>query len=238
MYRDFREFRPDLEFRACVACGECAAVCPAGSLELRKGPVEAFCATCRLCEDVEVSRLPSDVASLLCPIAFVQRIAERLLPHPWIRESRCTGCGLCVERCPVEALRLEEGRAVVEGDCELCGTCWDICPVVDCIIPPAAAVREVFLGFSEASCVDCGLCVETCPFGWGKGHGGAVGSGRGVEPRARAEARGHRRRGGDREDTRGARGGEGRPAEDPHERPRGRGAERETRQADQARESG
>jgi len=43
--------------------------------------------------------------------------------------EKCTGCGLCVEVCPVEAIRLEGDVAVVDPKaCTGCGTCVDECP--------------------------------------------------------------------------------------------------------------
>ncbi len=41
----------------------------------------------------------------------------------------CTGCGLCMEECPVEAIKLEDEIAVVSDDCIECGICTDVCPV-------------------------------------------------------------------------------------------------------------
>jgi len=42
----------------------------------------------------------------------------------------CTGCGSCVDICPVEALTLENDKAKVDEDtCVDCGTCVDECPV-------------------------------------------------------------------------------------------------------------
>ena len=43
--------------------------------------------------------------------------------------EKCTGCGLCVEVCPVEAIRMEGDVAVVDPKaCTGCGTCVDECP--------------------------------------------------------------------------------------------------------------
>jgi Fe-S-cluster-containing hydrogenase component 2 len=47
-----------------------------------------------------------------------------------IERSECTGCGCCVDVCPVEAIRLVDGRAVVYQEiCTECGDCVMVCPV-------------------------------------------------------------------------------------------------------------
>lgn len=41
----------------------------------------------------------------------------------------CTGCGACVDACPVEAITMDD-KAVVDADtCVDCGACVDECPV-------------------------------------------------------------------------------------------------------------
>ena len=45
-------------------------------------------------------------------------------------EDFCEGCGSCVERCAQGALKIEEGRAAVDGSkCVLCAYCSKVCPV-------------------------------------------------------------------------------------------------------------
>jgi ferredoxin len=45
------------------------------------------------------------------------------------REEECVGCGACAEICPVDAVRLEDGTAVVDEDwCVGCGVCAGVCP--------------------------------------------------------------------------------------------------------------
>ncbi len=49
-----------------------------------------------------------------------------------VDEESCTGCEECVERCPVDAITVEE-TAVVDWDkCLGCGLCAGTCPA-ECI---------------------------------------------------------------------------------------------------------
>jgi heterodisulfide reductase subunit A len=45
-----------------------------------------------------------------------------------VRARLCTGCEMCVDACPYDAIRLENGKAVVNDVlCEGCGTCTATC---------------------------------------------------------------------------------------------------------------
>ena len=47
----------------------------------------------------------------------------------WIDIQRCTGCGACVEVCPVEAITIRSGTAHIDADtCVGCRVCRDECP--------------------------------------------------------------------------------------------------------------
>jgi heterodisulfide reductase subunit A len=56
---------------------------------------------------------------------------ERLFHSPMVAEvmeNLCTGCSMCVDVCPYDALSLKDGKAVVnEVLCEGCGTCGATC---------------------------------------------------------------------------------------------------------------
>ena len=48
---------------------------------------------------------------------------------PWIDKKNCTGCGICVRECPVNAISIKEGKAEINMEkCIRCGKCHDICP--------------------------------------------------------------------------------------------------------------
>jgi len=50
---------------------------------------------------------------------------------PWVNKDMCTGCGICIEQCPVEAIeRQSDGLANIdEAKCIRCGKCHDVCPM-------------------------------------------------------------------------------------------------------------
>ncbi len=48
---------------------------------------------------------------------------------PWVEKNECTGCGICVEECPVDTIHLENDLAEIDMDnCIRCGKCHDVCP--------------------------------------------------------------------------------------------------------------
>lgn len=62
--------------------------------------------------------VPSDISDKL------RKTKRRLLIDTW-----CVGCGRCVRRCTMKALRIENNRSVVDPDkCRLCGYCATVCP--------------------------------------------------------------------------------------------------------------
>lgn len=47
-----------------------------------------------------------------------------------INKETCIGCGACIDTCPVEALVMENDKAVCDAEkCVDCGACVDSCPV-------------------------------------------------------------------------------------------------------------
>ncbi len=47
----------------------------------------------------------------------------------FLDEHKCTGCTTCLRHCPTEAIRIRDGRAVInEARCIDCGECIRVCP--------------------------------------------------------------------------------------------------------------
>ncbi len=48
---------------------------------------------------------------------------------PWVDEKKCTGCNVCVGKCPVDAISMEDEKARINMEnCIHCGTCHSVCP--------------------------------------------------------------------------------------------------------------
>lgn len=83
-----------------------------------KNPI-AICACCGCCCGVLRGLKMHEKPAELAASAFYAQADESL----------CAGCGECLERCPMEAISLPEGSAVVDLDrCIGCGLCVSACP--------------------------------------------------------------------------------------------------------------
>jgi hypothetical protein len=49
---------------------------------------------------------------------------------PKVNPDICTGCGICIENCPMQAIELNNGKAFInEAECTNCRLCESECPV-------------------------------------------------------------------------------------------------------------
>lgn len=45
-----------------------------------------------------------------------------------VLRERCTGCGICVQNCPFDAITIVDDKAEISEECRLCGICVPACP--------------------------------------------------------------------------------------------------------------
>ena len=65
---------------------------------------------------------------LLILSAVVITLAAVTAVKPAISQADCSGCGDCVNYCPVAAIRLIDNKAVIDADkCIDCKICLGIC---------------------------------------------------------------------------------------------------------------
>ncbi len=75
-----------------------------------------------------------------------------------IDSEKCIGCGLCVEVCPHNVLRVENGKALVgeRDDCMECGACAMNCPCEAVKVESGTGcAAAVLLGFLKGTAPDC-----------------------------------------------------------------------------------
>ena len=83
----------------------------------------------------ELRRLPGFKLPPLAGEADVQntevqaKIQSRLIMRPRANPDLCTGCGTCVDQCPVSALSIDDHVPTVDADtCITCFCCQEMCP--------------------------------------------------------------------------------------------------------------
>ncbi|OPY89049.1 MAG: Ferredoxin [Syntrophus sp. PtaU1.Bin208] len=82
-----------------------------------------ICNCCGCCCDILLAYKRYGSTSLINPTNYI----------PSIDKEACAGCGVCAERCPVDAVSIEEGKAIVNRKiCLGCGVCARFCPVDAC----------------------------------------------------------------------------------------------------------
>ena len=57
------------------------------------------------------------------------KLAQTEALRPSVDTPMCAGCGVCMEVCNFDAIRLEGGRATIDHElCTGCGQCFRACP--------------------------------------------------------------------------------------------------------------
>ena len=83
-----------------------------------------------------------------------RRINDKIRRMPGVTvtvSERCVGCGSCTEGvCFMDAIRLQEGRAIISEACKGCGRCVDACPhdAIDLSIEGDRSISEAIAHIS------------------------------------------------------------------------------------------
>lgn len=108
----------------------------------------------------------------------VDCLAAAQLPGggPLLCDYGCLGMGTCVQVCPVGAIRIREGVAVIDREwCTACGECVDACPRHIISLEPFRPKKHILIPCASGAggtgtaelcvdgCIGCGICVGACP---------------------------------------------------------------------------
>lgn len=149
----------------CIRCGACEGACPTAAIAVSPQDV-IFCDMCSGEPKCVANCSTGALKAEEMQIGDTGETQTRIVYNP----SACDQCGDCVEVCPPNVLKLEEGKVQqmpLEGFCVMCQKCVDICPVdvigIEGIKEPKIIDKDITGPIAIIDCTGCGMCVEECP---------------------------------------------------------------------------
>jgi energy-converting hydrogenase A subunit Q len=122
----------------CIGCSACIEQCPVRCIELEMpSPVHigsecVYCAKCVETCPVTAIELKEEYFEAKDDGILLKRHNITAPRHGEVNvdDHICQSCGVCVNKCPVDALKMENDQVIVDQEsCIACGECQDICPV-------------------------------------------------------------------------------------------------------------
>ena len=57
------------------------------------------------------------------------KTSKKVAEFPVVDVNLCTGCGICIEKCPFDSIVMKNGKALILNDnCRKCMICVKVCP--------------------------------------------------------------------------------------------------------------
>ncbi len=58
-----------------------------------------------------------------------EKSSKNVSLFPIVDVNLCTGCGICIEKCPFDSIVMKDGKAMIQNDiCRKCMICVKVCP--------------------------------------------------------------------------------------------------------------
>ncbi|MDR1569697.1 MAG: RnfABCDGE type electron transport complex subunit B [Oscillospiraceae bacterium] len=153
----------DINRERCTGCGKCVSVCPKQVISLQpfKQPVRL------ICHANERGRVVTDNCKAgcfscgkcvnACKFGAIEMVNNLPVIHP----EKCTGCMMCAEACPTDAIWADyQNRREAAIDSKAC---------IGCSICKKACQFDAIIGERKHphiitnSCTGCSQCVAKCP---------------------------------------------------------------------------
>ena len=133
----------EVDMEACILCGICGKKCPTDAItvsrEAKTWSIQRMsCVQCSCCVEVCPKKCLVNVDTYTTPdvIKIVDTFEK---PDEGVKgdagtlkcDDSCVYCGICVKKCPQEALTVDRAEKKWEVDkdkCTLCGLCVESCP--------------------------------------------------------------------------------------------------------------
>ncbi|MDI6882185.1 MAG: 4Fe-4S binding protein [Methanothermobacter sp.] len=122
----------------CIGCGACVDECPVKCIELEMpAPISigeecVYCGKCVQVCPVKAIKIREEFFTVKDDkILFKRREIKEPKSGKVIHDNMiCQACGICVNKCPVNALSLKDDKIIIDQEtCISCGECENICPV-------------------------------------------------------------------------------------------------------------